>query len=320
MLSILKSINRVHIAWFLFLLLMVFHFRIYDGYAISLWIEVLFNIALILIMWFTFKLLDLTLEKEEERRPRRNSSARLLLEVALLGYALLFIPGYLLAYIVEKDFFQSEQEEKYGVVCPTVVYTYGTDRTGYYARVKPLNDDMGKCRIAIDKHLLNHINRKDTLLVVHPKLKNEKELFHFNLYYNSLYEEKPNSAQVEYCMDSPKMSDKIRSLKNVPTKDGMMDFLFKNENHTIKVISAVVEKKSKSFTFFDVPQSDELLFAHRRFISYSEQQKVLIAYDVDKIQAFYVCNPSPSDEEYEQYKTPTGLPLPPKYSIAAIRK
>ena len=145
------------------------------------------------------------------------------------------------------------------------------------------------------------------------------ELFHFNPYYNSLYEWNPNSAQVEYCMDSPKLSDKIHSLKNIPTKDELMDFLYKKENHTIKVISAVVVKTTKSFIFFDVPQSNELLFAHRRFNTYSEQQKVLIAYDVDKIQAFYVCNPSPSDEEYEQYKTPTGLPLSPKYYIEAIK-
>lgn len=167
-----------------------------------------------------------------------------------------------------------------------------------------------------------NVRRKDTIIVSFLELPKENESFYYNIYSTKCYEPHPNELQIEYCTNGVKLSNKIHSLKDTPTKDELMEFLLRKKNHKIKVISAVVEKNSKNFTCFDVPQSDELLFAHKRVEkpTYKEQQRVLIAYDMDKTQSFYVCNPSPSNEEYERYNTQTGLPLTPECYIEALNK
>lgn len=238
--------------------------------------------------------------------------------ICLFIYSVIaFFSSFISIYVIERKVFYATTAKKHGMVYTSVVKStypfWGNPR----CTVCLFNDvRTRKERIGLSRKW--NVRRKDTIIVSFPELPKENESFYFNIYSTKCYEPHPNELQIEYCTNGVRLCNKIHSLKDTPTKDELMDFLLRKKNHKIKVISAVVEKKSKDFIFFDVPQSDELLFAHRRFNSYSEQQKVLIAYDVDKIQAFYVCNPSPSDEEYKRYNTPTGLPLTPKYYIEAL--
>ena len=238
--------------------------------------------------------------------------------ICLFIYSVIaFFSSFISIYVIECKVFYATTAKKHGMVYTSVVKSTYPYRGSPRCTVRLFNDvRTRKKRIGLSRKW--NVRRKDTIIVSFPELPKENESFYFNIYSTKCYEPHPNELQIEYCTNGVRLCNKIHSLKDTPTKDELMDFLLRKKNHKIKVISAVVEKKSKSFIFFDVPQSDELLFAHRRFNSYSEQQKVLIAYDVDKIQAFYVCNSSPSDEEYKRYNTPTGLPLTPKYYIEAL--
>lgn len=240
--------------------------------------------------------------------------------ICLFIYSVIaFFSSFFSIYVIERKVFYATTAKKHGMVYTSVVKStypfWGNPRCTVclFNDVRTRKEQIGLSRKW-------NVRRKDTIIVSFPELPKENESFYYNIYSTKCYEPHPNELQIEYCTNGVKLSNKIHSLKDTPTKDELMEFLLRKKNHTAKVISAVVVKNSKKYVYFDAPQSDELLFAHKRVekTAYRERQRVLIAYDVDKPQAFYVCNPSPSNEEYERYNTQTGLPLTQEYYIEAL--
>lgn len=295
--------------WAFVLLLPPFRYRIYACLNMSLSVpsEIIISIGFYLCV-FSLLLFHTKLTKDSE-------SIKMTCVVAFIALIFARFTSWSIGHGIENRIFYDRMEVSNGKVYTSYVIQYNANggRVGPHAYVILSNRNRST------KKIHGKFSKGNTVLVSFPELPNEFEAYHYSIYDTECYEENPNDMQTEYCRNGVKMSNKIRKLKNTPTNEELTEFILRKKNHTIKVISAVVVKNSKNFIYFDVPQSDELLFAEKRSNSYSEQQKVLIAYDVDKIQAFYVCNSSPSDEEYEQYKTPTGLPLPPEYHIEAIK-
>lgn len=226
---------------------------------------------------------------------------------AVLFTIIFMFAGYLVGVkVLENIVFYKKAEDKYGMVYSSkLLKCWSTSRAGRKCNVRLLNDTGSTNSLRIEEcyKLPNKYN-----LIVFPKLGHNGEIWYYPVYHKRLYEVNPTDVQLEYCKNGARLSEKISNLKKysgVTSKEKLIDYISHIRQHNNRIISAVVENRGEKYTFVNVIQSDDKLWA-LKYRNVNEGKKILIIYDLNSPSLYTVVNWNPSEEEYEYYKTKEG--------------
>lgn len=304
----MKNFSTKKCIFFVFLVLYLFHYRVYFYFGMTCSLYVEFVIAIFVFLFLRYSSKPVFKVIKDYLGPKFCSPKEELNLLVLIFIVFMILGCFFGTEIVENVFFYRKTEKKYGMV-----YSYELLKKSHSSKI----GYTSFVRSIVDSTLIEKIdgNLEKRCLISYPKLRYDGELGYYSIYHKKLFEKKPTDIQIEYCKKGARLSEKINNLKKysgIKTKEEMMDYIGHVRQHDNRVISAIIERRGEKYTYANALQSNDKLWAVK-YRNLNEGKRILIIYDLNDASLFSVINWNPSEYEYEYYNTKEGKMPSDKY-------